>query len=208
MSTEHTPSVIHPIAGARDELSHGPIGIHEFQHLRSHWCWFVWLGALLALCGAVAVIFPIVSSAAVIDVLAVIFLIAGVATIVGSFWAGKWSGLLVHLLVGVLYVVTGFIITERPYMTIVFITIFIAVTFIVSGAFRILSALLIHYPQWGWSLLNGVVTMLLGIIIFRHLPVSALWVIGLLVGLEMLFSGWTWIMLGLAIRNLPRETAT
>ena len=153
-----------------------------------------------------AVIFPIISSAAVIDVLAVIFLIAGVATIVGSFWAGKWSGLLVHLLVGVLYVVTGFIITERPLMTIVFITLFIAVSFIVSGAFRILSALLIRYPQWGWSLLNGVVTMLLGIIIYRHLPVSALWIIGLLVGLEMLFSGWTWIMLGLAIRNLPRET--
>ncbi len=206
MSTEHTPSVIHPIGAAHESLARQSIGIHEFQHLRSHWGWFVWLGALLALCGAVAVIFPIISSAAVIDVLAVIFLIAGVATIVGSFWAGKWSGLLVHLLVGVLYVVTGFIITERPLMTIVFITLFIAVSFIVSGAFRILSALLIRYPQWGWSLLNGVVTMLLGIIIYRHLPVSALWIIGLLVGLEMLFSGWTWIMLGLAIRNLPRET--
>jgi uncharacterized membrane protein HdeD (DUF308 family) len=206
MSTEHAPSIIHPIGISHDSLTQRPLGVHEFQHLRSNWRWFALLGALLVFCGTVAVIFPFLSSVAVIDVLAVVFLIAGVATIVGSFWTGKWSGLLVHLLVGILYVVTGFIITERPLMTILVITIFIAVSFIVSGAFRILAAMLIRFPQWGWSLLNGAVSMLMGIIIYRHLPISAMWVIGLLVGLEMLFSGWTWIMLGLAIRNLPQET--
>ena len=113
MSSEHLPPVIHPLGISRPNSLHPTVGILEFQHLRSHWCWFTWLGALLVLCGMVAVIFPFISSAAVIDVLAVIFLIAGVATIVGSFWAGKWSGLLVHLLVGVLYVVTGFVITEQ-----------------------------------------------------------------------------------------------
>jgi uncharacterized membrane protein HdeD (DUF308 family) len=55
--------------------------------------------------------------------------------------------------------------------------------------------------------LNGVVTMLMGIIIYRHLPDSAFWVVGLLVGLEMLFSGWTWVMLALAIRAIPEKTA-
>jgi CRP-like cAMP-binding protein len=51
-------------------------------------------------------------------------------------------------------------------------------------------SLLLRYPQWGWSLLNGVITLLAGIVIYRHFPESAIWVIGLLVGLEMLFSGW------------------
>jgi uncharacterized membrane protein HdeD (DUF308 family) len=180
---------------------------HEFEHLRSHWWWFLLLGILLVTCGTVAVIYPVLSSWAVVDVLAALFLIAGVATMVSSFWAGKWSGLLVHLLVGILYIAIGFVITEKPFATIAVLTIFIAVSFIVSGSFRALAALLIRFPQWGWALLNGLVSMLLGIIIFRHLPGAALWVIGLLVGLEMLLNGWTWIMMALAIRALPVEPA-
>ncbi len=61
----------------------------------------------------------------------------------------------------------------------------------------------IRYPQWGWSLLNGCVTFLLGLIIFRDFGLGAWWLIGLLVGIEMLFSGWSWVMLALAIRRIP-----
>jgi uncharacterized membrane protein HdeD (DUF308 family) len=82
---------------------------------------------------------------------------------------------------------------------------FLAVSFIVMGAFRTLAALMIRFPQWGWALLNGVITLLAGIVIYRQLPLDALWVIGLLVGLEMLFNGWTWIMLACAIRRLPEQ---
>jgi uncharacterized membrane protein HdeD (DUF308 family) len=179
----------------------------EFHHLRSHWWWFLLLGVLLVICGTIAVVSPMFSTFVAIDVLAVLFLIAGVATIVSSFWAGQWSGLLVHLLVGILYVAAGFVISEHKLMSVLMVTIFIAVSFIVAGIFRALAALLIRFPQWGWALLNGVVTMLMGIIIYRHLPDSAFWVVGLLVGLEMLFGGWTWIMLALAIRAIPERTA-
>src|ERR1700676_259327 len=178
---------------------------HEFHHLRSHWCWLLALGLLLLVCGAASIVFPIVFAEGAVDILAVILLVAGIATIITSFWAGRWSGLLVQLLFGVLYVVAGFVITERPLMSTLIITIFVAVSFVVAGAFRVLAALLIRFPQWGWALLNGIVTMLLGIIIYRHLPFDAIWVVGLLVGVEMLFSGWTWIMLALVIRSLPEE---
>ena len=53
--------------------------------------------------------------------------------------------------------------------------------------------------------MNGVVTLLAGIVIYKHFPQSALWVIGLLVGLEMLFNGWTWIMLAIGLRKLPAQ---
>jgi uncharacterized membrane protein HdeD (DUF308 family) len=134
-------------------------------------------------------------------------MVGGVATIVGAFWAGKWSGLLVQLLVGILYLVSGFMITEQPVAGTIGLTMFIAAAFIVMGLFRSTGALLVQFPQWGWALLNGVVTFLAGIVIYRNLPQDALWVIGLLVGLEMLFNGWTWIMLSLAVRNLPKSTA-
>jgi uncharacterized membrane protein HdeD (DUF308 family) len=179
--------------------------VHELQHLRSHWWWFLLLGFLLVACGTTAVILPAVYTVAAVMVLAVVFMVAGLATIVGSFWAGKWSGFLVQLLVGILYVAAGFVISDKPLVSIVLITVFIAVSFIVMGAFRALAAMLIRFPQWGWALLNGVITLLAGIVIYRHLPETAFWVIGLLVGLEMLFNGWTWIMLAYEIRSIPKD---
>jgi uncharacterized membrane protein HdeD (DUF308 family) len=184
---------------------------HELHHLRSGWCWFLLLGVLLVICGTAAVIFPaltVITSVVAIGVLGVILMIAGIATIIGAFWAGKWSGFLVQLLVGILYLVAGFMVTDRPLISVLFLTIFLAVSFMMMGAFRALAALVIRFPQWGWALLNGVITFLVGVVIYRHLPFDALWVVGLLVGLEMLFNGWTWIMLALAIRRLEKSCAT
>ena len=110
-----------------------------------------------------------------------------------------------QLLVGLLYLASGFVMTEKPLVSAVFLTVFLAVLFIVLGTFRSIGALTLRFPQWGWSLLNGVVTLLVGLIIYRQLPLDAFWVIGLLVGLEMLFNGWTWIMLAIVLRNLPAD---
>jgi uncharacterized membrane protein HdeD (DUF308 family) len=85
------------------------------------------------------------------------------------------------------------------------LTFFLAISFMVLGAFRTVGALIIRFPQWGWALLNGTITFLCGLVIYRHLPLDALWVIGLLVGLEMLFNGWTWIMLSIEVRKIPKE---
>src|SRR4029453_16835078 len=86
----------------------------EFRHLRESWWWFLLLGILLAVCGTAALIFPaltVLTSFAVVVILGVTLIIAGLATIIASFWAGKWSGMLVQLLVGILYLVAGFAIT-------------------------------------------------------------------------------------------------
>jgi uncharacterized membrane protein HdeD (DUF308 family) len=175
---------------------------HELQHLRASWCWIMLLGILLVVCGTAAVMFPVLSSVAAISVLAVVLLVAGVATIISAFWIGKWSGILLHLLVGIVYLAAGFVITERPLASILMATIFIAVLFMTVGVFRVLAALLIRFPQWGWALLNGAVTFLVGLVIYRHLPFNAPWVIGLLVGLEMIFNGWTWIMISADLRDI------
>ena len=71
--------------------------------------------------------------------------------------------------------------------------------------FRVVVALHERFPQWGWALLNGLVTMIAGLIIYDTYPTSALWVIGLLIGLELLFNGLTWIMLALALRAIPDQ---
>jgi len=185
----------------------------EFQHLRSDWWWLLLYGVLLAVCGAVALVFPaltVLTSFMAVVLLGVALIIAGVATIVAALWAGKWSGLLLQMLVGVLYMTVGFMIMETPLQSAEALTLFVAAFFIVVGGFRIIASLMIHFPFWGWSLLNGIVTFLLGVIIFRlyhHFPPSAIWVLGLLIGFEMLFNGWTWIVMSLAVRDIPEKTA-
>lgn len=180
---------------------------HELGHLRSHWWWLTLYGVLLIICGSVAIGFPVISSRAAVAVLSAVLLVAGIATIISAFWTGKWSGMLVNLLVGLLYLGAGVVAVDHPMITVVILTLYLAILFMVVGAFRTVSALVVRYPQWGWSLLNGIVTFLLGLIIYRQWPLASLWVIGLLVGIEMLFHGWTWFMLSLAIRNLPGEKA-
>ena len=113
---------------------------HELEHLRHSAQWFLLLGALLVACGLVAIIFPVITSLAALGVLSVILLITGVITIVGAFWAGRWSGFLIQLLVGILYLGCAMIITDRPGLSIQLMTLFLAVFFVVLGVFRSLGA--------------------------------------------------------------------
>jgi uncharacterized membrane protein HdeD (DUF308 family) len=181
---------------------------HELRHLRSHWWLLLVLGVLLAACGTAAIVFPNVTlgvTFTAVVLVGLLLMIAGVATIVSSFWVGQWSGFLIQLLVGILYLTSGLVIADHPQISTLTMTVFIAVTFIMLGIFRSVAAIVLRFPQWGWALINGVVTLLAGVIIYRLLPDDMFWVIGLLVGIEMLFNGWTWIMLALAIRDLPPD---
>ncbi len=181
---------------------------HELQHMQKNWCWFLLLGILLMVGGMATIIVPLFTVAAslvAVIVLGIVLMINGAGVIIGSVWAGKWSGMLLHLLVGLLYVVVGFLIIDRAGKAVLVFTIYIALIFILLGSYRIIASLAVRFPQWGWALLNGVVTLLAGVIIYKRFPESALWVIGLLVGLELLFNGWSWIMLSIGLRNLPSE---
>src|SRR5258708_3624477 len=89
----------------------------EFQHIRSRWCWLFPFGVLLIVCGTVAVIVPaitVTTTLVAMIVLGVSLMVGGIATIIASFWAGKWSGVLLQLLVGIFYLVAGYVISDRP----------------------------------------------------------------------------------------------
>ena len=145
----------------------------EFRHLRSYWVCFLSMGILLVLCGTVAMAFPVLTSFAAVVVLGTCLMIAGLATIITALWAGRWSGLLPQLLIGILYVMVGFLISDRPGVSALMLTSFVAAFFIVAGVFRIAAALALRFTHWGWALLNGAVTLLCGVVIYRHYPESA-----------------------------------
>ena len=75
--------------------------------------------------------------------------------------------------------------------------------------FRIVGSLVERFPHWGWIFAGGVLNLVLGLMIWQQWPVSGFWVIGLFVGIDMIFNGWTWIMLALRLKQLPAHpTAT
>src|SRR5262245_5414385 len=128
-------------------------GQHELGHLRAQWWWFLILGILLVVSGLVSLVYPFLASLAAVIVLGMSLLISGVATIVTSFWAGKWSATLLQLLIGVFYVMLGFMIMDMPIKSVAALTLVIAVLFVIVGIMRSVAALTIRFPQWGWSLL-------------------------------------------------------
>lgn len=177
---------------------------HELHAIRNQWWCFLLLGLALVIVGSFCIAEPLIPSLASVVFLGFLLLTAGIIQVVTSFWAGKWSGMLLHMLIGVLYGVVGYMIIDAPGLSMLLLTKFIAIFLIVSGVFRIASALFVRFHDWGWVLLNGGVTLLLGIIINRQLPEAALWVIGLFIGIEMLFNGWAWIMLAIGLRAVAK----
>ncbi|WP_165224732.1 HdeD family acid-resistance protein [Aquisphaera insulae] len=175
---------------------------HELEAIRGNWPWLLALGIILVISGTLAMGLPLVATLATSLTIGVLLLIGGGAQLVGAFWTRDWSGFFLVLLMGVLYAVLGILFIRQPVQAAAALTLLLACALMVGGLFRIIVALAYRFPQWGWVLLGGLLNLFLGILIWMEWPGSSLWVIGLFVGIDMLFSGWTWIMLALRLRGI------
>lgn len=185
------------------------ISVDDHKGLRTASGWFLALGIAMLAMGIFAISWACLTNItiAAIWIFGCVMLAGGIIEIINAFSVSRWSGMLVHLLVGVLYVVVGFMIIDHPAESAIQITRIIAVFLIVGGIFRMMSALVQRFPGWGWVLINGLVTLAMGVMIYKDWPSSGLWFIGLYLGIEMIFNGWAWIMLALALKKLPQGDA-
>jgi uncharacterized membrane protein HdeD (DUF308 family) len=174
--------------------------LHE---LRASWFWFVGLGAVLMLLGLIAMSYSVFATLATAIVFGYFLLAAGVFYIVGAFFTRGWGGFFLSLLAGVLHLVVGLIVVDRPVEAVLVYTRVMAVFFFVEGLFRAISALAGRFQHWGWMLFNGIVTLALGVMIWRQWPLSGLYVVGLFLGIDLVISGASFISLGLSARRLP-----
>jgi uncharacterized membrane protein HdeD (DUF308 family) len=97
-------------------------------------------------------------------------------------------------------------IIGHPAESAIQLTLIIAIFLMIGGIFRIVFALSERFSGWEWVLLNGFVALLLGLMIYKQWPASGLWVIGLFVGIDLIFNGWAWIMLSLGLRKATAAT--
>jgi uncharacterized membrane protein HdeD (DUF308 family) len=114
-------------------------------------------------------------------------------------------GFALHLLAAALYLLVGLFMLENPLWAAEVLTLLLAAAFFVGGLLRVVFSLALRFPAWPWVLLQGVVDLLLGILIINKWPESSLWVIGLFVGIDLLFHGWSWVILALTMRTYSAD---
>jgi uncharacterized membrane protein HdeD (DUF308 family) len=180
---------------------------HELEAIRGNWAWLLALGIILVVVGTSAIAAPWVASLASAVAFGVLLLMGGIAQLVGAFWTRDWSGFFLSLLMGVLYVVLALMFLRDPGNALLAMTLLLACVLMVGGLFRIIGSLMFRFPHWGWTLAGGVINLLLGIYIYAQWPLDSFFVIGLFVGIDLIFTGWTWVMLAFAIKNLKPLTS-
>ena len=179
----------------------------ELDSLRGSWIWLLVFGVLLIIVGLVAISSAFIATLATVMIIGIILLVGGAVEIIDAFLGRRWRGFWMHLLGGLLYLALGFLMIQRPLAAAAAFTLMLAVTFFIGGIFRIIYAISERFCGWKWVLLNGFVTLILGILIWREWPESKEWVIGLFVGLDMLFDGWSLVMTALAVKSVPTVPA-
>ena len=171
------------------------------SRLAAKWWLFVGVGVLAMLLGVASVAAPLVATLTTATVLGYLLLFGGVVEVGTAFGAAKWSGFFLQVLVGVLHVFIGLLMVANPGLTAAAFTLMLAVFFLVGGTFRIILAISERFPAWGWVAFNGVVTLLLGILIWQQWPETSLWVIGTFVGIDLIVTGTNWLAWGFAFRG-------
>jgi uncharacterized membrane protein HdeD (DUF308 family) len=134
-----------------------------------------------------------------------VLLVAGVTMGFMSFLTGKWSGFLLALAAGILSTITGVMLLRAPLSGAATLTLVIAVFLEVAGIFRAISSLVMQFPNWGWSLLSGIVAIILGGALLASWPQISLWFLGFYVGIDLIVHGFAWSMFALSVRSLTRE---
>jgi uncharacterized membrane protein HdeD (DUF308 family) len=172
--------------------------------LRDKWGWIVALGVVYVVAGVIALGSVVMATVATVWLVGIMMIIAGVFEVINAFQIRTWGRFLFWLLLGILYIVAGFIAFESPLLTAVWLTLLLGAALVASGIVRIfLGFNMKGGTPWGWVVASGVITLLLGAIILVHWPNSGFYALGVILGVDLVFAGASWIALGLGLHNAP-----
>ena len=190
------------MTNAASTLGFGPAA--GLTPLRSKWGWIVALGVVYVVAGVIALGSVVMATIATVWLVGIMMLLAGVFEVIHSFQIKSWGRFLFWLALGVLYIIAGFVAFDNPLLTAVWLTLILGAALVASGIMRIFLGFNMQGgTPWGWVVASGVITLLLGIIILIHWPVSSLYVLGIFLGVDLVFAGASWIGLGLGLHNAP-----
>ena len=172
------------------------------EPLRAKRGWIIALGVIYVIAGLIALGSIVMATIVSVFVVGIMMLIAGVAEVINAFQIKTWGKFLLWLLLGVLYIVAGFVTLENPLLAAALLTLLLGFSLVASGVMRIVLAFSMKEgTPWLWVVLSGAITLLLGFVILVHWPVSSLYILGLFLGIDLIFAGTSWIGVGLGLRR-------
>jgi uncharacterized membrane protein HdeD (DUF308 family) len=172
--------------------------------LREHWVLFLVEGVVLLVLGATAVVLPPIATLAVTILFGWLFLVSGIVGLVTTFWMRHAPGFWWSLLSAALGIIVGAMLLASPVTGALSLTLVLIAFFLIEGAISIMFALDHRRElsgQWGWMLMSGIIDLILAMMIFAGLPSTAVWAVGLLVGINMIFGGVALIAMALHARK-------
>lgn len=173
----------------------------DLDTIRPHRGWFVGLGVVLAVIGVLAIVLPLIASLATTVVLGWLMLIAGVFQVYHAVQNRGWAHSGWAVASGVISFAAGAVLVLFPVAGTLALTLVLAAFFLASGVFKLIRAAQ-HKPlaAWGWLLFDGLLSLALGVILLLGWPGTAVWALGLLVGIDLVFGGASLVLIGLAAR--------
>ncbi len=177
----------------------------DLDHLGDRWGRLLALGIVTIALGVAALIFAPFATLGTVFVLGWLITISGVVEAIHALHVRRWSGVFLHLAGGVLGVLLGLLIVTHPTSGALVLTMLLAAYLAVIGLYRAITALYLRHPSWGWAVLDGIVTLVLGLLLWTAWPLSALWFLGFAVGIALLLRGWTVVMFAVAVRAIGRS---
>ena len=164
-----------------------------------YWGWFLAFGIALLLLGVIAVFRSVTATIVSMLFFGWLLLFASGIEIAQAVMVGHWVGFFHHLLAAILFGVTGLILVTRPVLGAEVVTVFMAMFFLIGGLFQFIGSAWVALPGWGWQALDGLIALVLGVLVLAQWPTSGLWVIGLFIGIDLIFYGVAWIALALGL---------
>ena len=166
------------------------------------------LGIVMLILGVIGLGMTVLFNEIVVMYFGFLLLFGSGVQLMQAFRAEAWKGRVWHVLIALVYIVGGIIAVTEPVIAGMTLALLIAWTLIVIGVLRLVMALQMRGAAgWLWTLLGGVLSVVLGVMIINEWPQSGLWVIGLFVAIEILFAGWSQIMIALAAKNYTAKDA-
>lgn len=165
-----------------------------------------WLGLALMALGILAILSPLLAGKAVVIAIGLILLVAGLGQLHDGFDAQHGYERLLILILGVITTLCAFFVLAHPLFGLEFLTFALIVFFVVDGLWKIIASFrYMSSPGWLWLLASGALSLLLGLLIWRQWPVSGLWAVGVLIGINLLSTGTALVALAGSLKDIGRN---